>query len=423
MLIEIRAKNCLAFNEQVAFSMKADMRTKKFISNIHQRESINILKVAGVYGANNTGKTCLIKCIKYIKDVILHEKTKIYSNIFTDDNIVELGISFLHEENEYRYDFKYDTEKHEYVYEKFSKITVDKYGNAAEHILILRNISENEYTCVSNDLKKILPLMARNNILIYLIDSNSFDEIDEMKNVLVSFANKLDIVDMNNIPIKKTIDILKNESKFQDKVVEFIKNSDLYLEDYKYLETSSLIIKDMNGEEKPAEEVLNLKNRVMDQFKLVSVYKGVPVPSLLFDSTGTKKIAALASYIVETISEGRTLIIDEMDSSIHFKLSRSIVAMFNNELNTDAQLIFTVHDISLMDCKKLFRKEQIWFVHKDYEGVYLYPLSQFTAEDGIRDTIDIKEKYRKGILGAVPDPKLINSLLDLKAKPRRDINE
>ena len=195
------------------------------------------------------------------------------------------------------------------------------------------------------------------------------------------------------------------------------------MDDYKYLETSSLIIRDMNGEEKPAEEVLSVQDRIIDQFRLVSVYKGIPVPSLLFDSTGTKKIAALASYIVEAISEGRILVIDEMDSSIHFKLSRAIVAMFNNELNTDAQLIFTVHDISLMDCKKLFRKEQIWFVHKDDEGVYLYPLSQFTAEDGIRDTIDIKEKYRRGILGAVPDPELINSLLDIKADSRRNIDE
>ena len=39
----------------------------------------------------------------------------------------------------------------------------------------------------------------------------------------------------------------------------------------------------------------------MDQIRLVSTYKGVQVPSMLFDSTGTKKIAALASYIIEGI--------------------------------------------------------------------------------------------------------------------------
>ena len=110
--------------------------------------------------------------------------------------------------------------------------------------------------------------------------------------------------------------------------------------------------------------------------------------------------------------------VDELDSSIHFKLTRAIVAMFNNELNTNAQLIFTVHDINLMDVKRLFRKEQIWFVHKDNDGVYVYSLADFTAKDGVRDTSDVMEKYRKGLLGALPDPELINSLLDLKGNKK-----
>lgn len=97
--------------------------------------------------------------------------------------------------------------------------------------------------------------------------------------------------------------------------------------------------------------------------------------------------------------------------------------MFNNELNTEAQMIFTVHDINLMDCKRMFRKEQIWFVHKDEEGVYVYSLADFTAQQGVRDTTDIMEKYRKGALGALPDPELINSLLDLKGNRRGELRE
>jgi hypothetical protein len=135
---------------------------------------------------------------------------------------------------------------------------------------------------------------------------------------------------------------------------------------------------------------------------------------MIFDSTGTKKIASLASYVIEGLEQGRILVVDELDSSIHFKLTRAIVAMFNNELNKKAQLIFTVHDVNLMDCKKMFRKEQIWFVHKDKDGVYVYSLADFTAQQGIRDTTDIVEKYRKGALGALPEPELINSLLSIK---------
>ena len=111
----------------------------------------------------------------------------------------------------------------------------------------------------------------------------------------------------------------------------------------------------------------------------------------------------------------RILVIDELDNSLHFRLTRAIMAMFNNELNKGAQLIATVHDVSLLDCQTLFRKEQIWFTHKDKDGVYLYSLSEFTAEkDGIRDTTDLISKYRKGVFGALPEPDLFKSLQEVK---------
>ena len=207
---------------------------------------------------------------------------------------------------------------------------------------------------------------------------------------------------------------MKNQNDIQRKVVEFIKNSDLYMDDFEYVDIDKIRVKMDSDEEKPEEKALDIPEQIMDQIRLVSVYRGVAVPSVLFDSTGTKKIAALASYIIEGIEQGRILVVDELDSSIHFKLTRAIVAMFNNELNTNAQMIFTVHDINLMDCKKMFRKEQIWFVHKNDTGIYVYSLAEFTAQQGVRDTTDIMEKYRKGVLGALPDPELIRSLLSLK---------
>lgn len=193
------------------------------------------------------------------------------------------------------------------------------------------------------------------------------------------------------------------------------------MDNFEYADMDQIKIDDRTENEKPDEEVLNMREKLMEQIRLVSTYKGVKVPSLIFDSTGTKKIAALASYIIEGLEKGRILIVDELDSSIHFKITRAIVAMFNNELNTNAQMIFTVHDINLMDCKRMFRKEQIWFVHKDQDGVYVYSLADFTAQQGVRDTTDIMGKYRKGALGALPDPELINSLLDIKGNKKGEV--
>ena len=270
----------------------------------------------------------------------------------------------------------------------------------------------------------MMPLIAKTNLLCYLIDTDQFEHLEAMKKVITDIAEKIDIVNMNNIPMEHTIKLMKNRGQLQQKVVDFIKNADLYLDDFEYVNMDQIMIKAEDESERPEEKVLELPETIMDQIRLVSTYKGVRVPSMLFDSTGTKKIAALAGYVIESLEQGRILVIDELDSSIHFKLTRAIVAMFNNELNIHAQMIFAVHDINLMDCKRMFRKEQIWFVHKDENGAYVYSLADFTAQQGVRDTSDIMEKYRKGALGALPDPELIKSLLAIRGhKEGEAVNE
>lgn len=415
MIIEIRAKNCFVFDEQIAFSMEADMRNKKFASNVHKENNFTVLKTVGIYGPNNAGKTCLIKCINAIKSVLLNNKiNNLMPNIFSKNSVCELGITFLNDSRKFSYDFKYDVEKEEYIYESFTEILKDQYNNEKEVCWLKRDTNHDNYDCQDKELLSMIPVVAKSNILFHLIDTNKFSSINEMKKILIGFANKIDIINMNNIPMKHTIELMKNKNKLQGKVVDFIKNADLYLDNFEYVEMNGIKIKGAELDEQAEEQVLNLPENVMEQIRLVSTYKDVQVPSMLFDSTGTKKIAALASYVIEALEQGRIIVVDELDSSIHFKLTRAIVAMFNNELNTDAQMIFTVHDVNLMDCKRLFRKEQIWFVNKDNEGVYVYSLADFTAENGVRDTSDIIEKYRKGAFAALPDPELINSLLSIK---------
>jgi len=399
--------------------MKADMRNKKFGANVHKENNFNILKTAGIYGPNNSGKTCLIKCIRAIKEVLLNRKSDLMPNIFTNNNVCELGVIFMVSGRKFSYKFKYDAVKEEYIYESFSEVFKDKYGNEKEENWLEKDTVKEIFTSVDQDLQAMIPMISNNNLLYYLIDTNKFEKLSEIKNILIGFAEKIDVINMNNIPMEHTIELMKNKNKLQQKIVEFIKNADLYMDNFEYVDMDKIKLESVEYEKKPEEKVLEVLDNIMDQIRLVSTYKGISVPSVLFDSTGTKKIAAIAGYVIEALEQGRILVVDELDSSIHFKLTRAIVAMFNNELNENAQMIFTVHDINLMDCKRLFRKEQIWFVHKDEAGVYVYSLADFTAAKGVRDTSDIIEKYRKGTLGALPDPELINSLLSIKGNAKR----
>lgn len=415
MITSLKFNNCFAFNNSIEMNLRADMRTKKFTSNvINVDKKLNVLKSAVIYGPNNTGKTTLINSIKAIKRTLENKDIRLDSNIFVDSPICDAGMSFVYEEKEYSYEFKYDCKEHLYLYEKMAEILRDQHGNETEKFIFIKDTIANHYECPDDEnLEKILNITSNNNILIYTVQIEKFTILQKIKEILLSVANSLVIIDMNRVPNDKTIEMLKNKDKETEKIVNFIKNADIYLDDYRYEENLKF---EIDGKE--ADDKVLKDQSFIDQIRLVSVYKGQSVPSIIFDSLGTRKIAALASYIITAIEEGKTLIIDELDSSLHFKITRAIISMFNNEINTRAQLIATLHDISLLDCKKLFRKEQIWFTNKDENGTELYSLKEFSyAENGVRDTSDIKEKYSKGEFGAIPDPDLISALLEV------DMNE
>lgn len=411
MITSFKFNNCFAFDKPVEMNLRADMRTKKFNSNVFNiNENLNILKSIAIYGPNNTGKTTFIKCIKAIKATLENDEINLMANLFTKNLICEAGMSFIYEDIEYLYEFKFNFMERTYIYEKMSEVIRDKYNNESEKLIFIKDTINDIYECPKdNKLQDVLHFASNNNIIIYTVQTDKFEVLKDVKNILVSIANSIEIVDMNNIPISKTIEMLKNRSKETEKVVNFIRNADVYLEDIKYVDEIRLKV-----EGKEMEEELHKNKNFLDQVKLVSVYKGREVPSIMFDSIGTKKISALASYVIGAIQEGKTLIIDELDSSLHFKVTRAIMSMFNNDVNKKAQLIATLHDVSLLDCKKMFRKDQIWFTDKDDEGTTLYSLKDFTySENGIRDTSDIKEKYSKGEFGAIPEPDLISTLLEV----------
>jgi len=410
MITRFKFNNCFAFNKPVEMTLRADMRTKKFSSNvINVNDNLNILKSIAIYGPNNTGKTSFIKCINAFKRTLENKPIRLSANIFTGNSISTEAVSFIYNEKEYNYEYKFDCDKHSYVYEKMVEIVRDKNSNETEKLIFLKDTLNEKYECPEDKkLQEVLNIASTNNILIYTVQTEKFDTLNKIKEVLINLAKSIVIVTMNNIPNGKTIEILKNKDDETKKIVNFIKNADIYLDDYRYDDKVQLEV-----DNKEAEEEILKNQDLMDQMRIVSVYKGKPVPSIIFDSLGTRKIAALASYVVTSIEKGQTLVIDELDSSLHFKITRAIMSMYNSELNKNAQLIATLHDISLLDCKKMFRKEQIWFTDKNEEQTELYSLKDFSYEQsGVRgDTTDIQDRYSKGAFGAIPDPDLISTLL------------
>ena len=421
MILAIRVKNFLVYSEEVELSLRANQRIRRMRANTIEAGKLSVLKSVGIYGANNAGKTCVVKAFRTIKSVLLSRFTDFpVVNLFSGDPVCRMSVEFTEGNRVFRYEFAFNNLEtavlpRGFVYENFAELKIDKYGNESWTEILQKDLERGKYKFPADKrVEELMKSVAANNILIYTINTEKFEALDEIKKRLCACAESIEIVDLNNIPIERTIALLKDKNADKSKVVELIKNADVDIEDYYYREPNVRPnIAQIKGV--PQEAVLREQNLAKDMLCLMSNHRGKKVPSLFFDSTGTKKIVALASYIVEALEKGKTLVVDELDSSLHFRITRAIVALFNNELNTKAQLVFTLHDISLLDCKTLFRKDQIWFAAKDGGKAELYSLDEFSAQDGTRaDTSDIAEQYRKGMFGAIPDPDLINILLGKK---------
>lgn len=402
MINKITIENYSTFKNKIELNLEKDNRIKVFPDNVSKN---NTLKSAVIYGPNNTGKTAIIQGIKAIKEILTNNLGLILPNLFSKNETSKFNIKFTLEKEIYNYEVHYNLHNF-FTYEHFSKIINEK-----EEIIILKDTQNKKYISKDKALKNAMENSSDNNILIFTLNSSKFPIIEEIKKILTKIANKINIIDMNNISLQKTIDILKNKDNMGTKIVDFIKNADIFLDDYYYDDSNDTLAEYYL---QTHQEIKNISS--LDQLRMTSSYKGIKIPSIIFDSLGTKKIAALASHIIDALESGNILVIDELDSSLHFKLTRAIISLFNNELNTKAQIICTLHDVSLLDCKHLFRKDQIFFTDKEENnGSILYSLKDFTyAETGIRESSDIIDKYSKGLLGAIPDPDFLNILLEKK---------
>ena len=127
------------------------------------------------------------------------------------------------------------------------------------------------------------------------------------------------------------------------------------------------------------------------------------LPFGLIDSLGTIQITNLIYKILNAIKNNKILIIDEIESSLHTLITKSIISYYNSHNNTSSQLIASSHDLLLLDDKYLLRKDQIWFVHKDKENNYLYCLNDFKDNSDIDPRGNVMKKYLKGLFGALPE--------------------
>lgn len=120
-----------------------------------------------------------------------------------------------------------------------------------------------------------------------------------------------------------------------------------------------------------------------------------------FHSEGTKRLFHYLGFILEALDKGQVIIVDEIDSKLHFLVADYLIRMFNSidKNPNNAQLICTAHNLMLMD--EGLRRDQIYFVSKDMYGESnLCSLADFK---GVRKNDLLSKRYLAGFYSQLPD--------------------
>ena len=118
-----------------------------------------------------------------------------------------------------------------------------------------------------------------------------------------------------------------------------------------------------------------------------------------FESRGTQRLAGLAIPLLEAISAGRLVVVDELDSSLHHRLTMALIRLFKSAAANrhGAQLVTAVHDTGML--RDGLELDDVWLAQKDGAGVSRFtPLTDYR----IRSREDLEQVYRDGRVGGAP---------------------
>jgi hypothetical protein len=380
MLIEFSVSNFLSFKEKVTFSMVATKLKELPGCLINVNENMRLLKSAVLYGANASGKSNFLRALGFMcRFVLMHSGGKIPVERFLfssecDDKPSLFEAVFLIDGVKYVYGFSVDTEIiHEewlHSYEKGRQRTLFERSNniikLSEYFYEGKGLGER----IQSDSLFFSKLAASDGEIAFKISQwfRHFSFID------VKFAP-------NNFRILDSRDF-KN---FQLKIMEFINIADLQIEGI--------------SEKEKIKGTTFLKTSHLKYDENNNVIGHVDI-NLSSESTGTQRIILeIVEPLIDALSNGKILVIDELDTSLHPLITHKIIELFNSSDNkNNAQLIITTHDTNLLD-EELFRRDQIWFTEKDrYGRSDLYSLVAFK----VRKDASYEKSYLMGKYGAIP---------------------
>ncbi len=376
MLIGITLKEYTTFIKETTFDFKATNYKILQDTNVYNK----VLKGALFVGENASGKTQVLKAIKFLMDLLFGDKEINYirmKSMYTKGATFSLSYNFLIDDHDIKYDLKFlendiSSEKL-YLDDKLMLERIEDKGRVyfaeERNVIVNKHISllKQEYykTRLDNNiiLNKWLSFL-RNSVYINCLDKE------------IVYYNALNIND-----VLLTDYIKEHGSKtINDFVNKLGYNSEIHLD-------SNFINEDKSIKINTSEEVIAIRK------KGTNVYLPLDL-----ESAGNKVFVNLLLPIIHCSKNEGMLIIDEFSSGLHNELEESLIKFFFNN-SKGSQLFFASHSTNILD-NFILRPDQIYsFSFDAKKGTIIKRFS----EENPRESQNLEKMYLNGVFNGLPN--------------------
>lgn len=406
MILNLEFKNYRSFKGSCSFTTEPTSSKAK-ANNLCEVEtkaegSKKALKISLIFGANASGKTNLIKFLYGFRRWVLNMDNRVGEDIVlyqpfrfdreTANVPIEFSLEFIAQKIRYKYEVSFTKTQIE-------SESLISYPNGKQTQLYERTLLPDDKESDTIKLGASLAAYKPFNVFKNQLLLSKFLKDTPCKPITNAAKYLADMVISNGFhedtilgEDKEMLRWLYSHPDNKKMLVEFLAFADTGVADFQLEKRSGNV------------EVTSLHGLYKDG-------EGIGKTDLPFreESFGTRALFIIGCHILQALQSGSPFFIDEMDSGLHSYVTQLIVDIFRNERinKKNAQLIFTTHDVNLLD-QNTIRKDQVWFTEKDEYGVSeIFTLSDF---DDVREDTLFAKWYLNNKFGGVPSLQSLEKL-------------
>lgn len=406
MILEIKLKNFFSFKDEMVLDLRAaNIKTataKALSNNYFEFGKEKVLKTVAIYGANASGKSNLIKAIRFCCRMIfeshLHNENTIYNfKSFKLDKSAytvpsEFFIRFVMNGVEYEYAFSLT--RTEIITESLYYYPKGRISKVFDRNELASKKKSDKYSFSSVIKKPMDVAFNTSNKTLFISRASQMDR--ELPKEIFNFFSTQFLLSYVGLSTDYVIELFEANKEMILNTLQIADSDIVNIEITKEV----IPVKAVKASFGLEEDNSTVENQLQEIPRINTYHRANP--SIPFDfereeSDGTKKLFFVILRLLDVIRNDKILLIDEIDTSMHTDIIEFIINLFH--ASSQSQLIFTTHNTNLLDLKKM-RKDQIYFVNKQEDGSSeLYSLFDFKD---FRETMDAEKGYLQGRFDAVP---------------------